>query len=204
MSNFDLKKFLTENKLTTNSRLISEQLEKDILQYIADVYIQNAKGGDKRFEQFIDLNLGDAVYDVLGILKDTSHPLHDETKKEYNIVKRDKERGLFEKAVNEEDDHRIVDTKELDAKAAFKKADIDMSRPVMYVIQDGGHGDPIPQGKKDPIEMLRLFERMRQNAIADGRDDNYEFENELGNTVDGAEYKLAYFQEESDIHQIFQ
>ena len=108
------------------------------------------------------------------------------------------------KLLKEDDDYGIVDTRELDAKSAFNRADIDMSRPVMYIVQDGGHGDPKPQGKKDPIEMLKLFESMRQDAIKIGKRDTYEFNNELGNTVDGAEYKLAYFQEESDTHQIFQ
>ena len=90
MDNFDLRKYLAEGRL-----LKEEKMEIDILQYIADVYIQNAKGGDERFEEFRDLNIRDAVQDVYGILRSPQHPLHDETKKEYGIVKRDKAAGLF-------------------------------------------------------------------------------------------------------------
>ena len=76
------------------------KLESDIVAYIADVYIQNAKGGDKRFDEFRDLNIRDAFQDVVGILRSPQHPLHQETKKEYQIVSRDKARGLFEKSEN--------------------------------------------------------------------------------------------------------
>ena len=89
MNNFDLKKYLTEG------RLLKENIDREILSYIADTYIQNAKGGDRRYADFLDLNIRDAVQDVVGILQSTDHPLHDETKKEYEIVKRDKARGLF-------------------------------------------------------------------------------------------------------------
>ena len=78
------------------------EIESDIVAYIADVYIQNAKGGDRRFDEFRDLNIRDAVQDVVGILRSPQHPLHQETKKEYEIVKADKARGLFEEEVKEE------------------------------------------------------------------------------------------------------
>ena len=68
----------------------------EIISYIADTYIQNAKDGDKAYAEFRDLNIRDAVQDVVGILQDPKHPLHGETKKEYRIVSRDKARGLFE------------------------------------------------------------------------------------------------------------
>ena len=90
MDNFDLKKYLTEG------RLLKEDIDREIVSYIADTYIQNAKGGDRRYSDFLDLNVRDAVQDVLGILQSSNHPLHDETKKEYSIVKRDKAKGIFE------------------------------------------------------------------------------------------------------------
>jgi len=70
--------------------------DQEIISYIADTYIQNAKGGDKAYAEFRDLNIRDAVQDVVGILQDPKHPLHDDTKEEYGIVEKDKARGLFE------------------------------------------------------------------------------------------------------------
>ena len=90
MNNFDLKKYLAE------SRLLKEDIDREIVSYIADTYIQNAKDGDRRYADFLDLNIRDAVQDVLGILQSSGHPLHDETKEEYSIVKRDKAKGIFE------------------------------------------------------------------------------------------------------------
>ena len=84
-----------KDKLLTESQEVNE-LESDIVSYIADTYIQNAKDGDRRYTDFLDLNIRDAVQDVLRILQSSDHPLHDETKKEYSIVKRDKAKGLFE------------------------------------------------------------------------------------------------------------
>ena len=73
-----------------------EGFATDIVKYIADTYIQNAKDGDKAYAEFRDLNILAAAFDVAGILQDRKHPLYGETKKEYQIVSRDKKRGLFE------------------------------------------------------------------------------------------------------------
>jgi len=90
MDNFDLKKYLAE------SQLLKENTDKEIVSHIADTYIQNAKDGDRRYAGFLDLNIRDAVQDVLGILQDPKHPLHSETKEEYGMVQKDKAKGLFE------------------------------------------------------------------------------------------------------------
>ena len=81
----------------------------EILAYIADTYIQNAKDGDSNYAGFLDLNIRDAVQDVVGILQDPKHPLHGETKKEYQIVSRDKARGLFEKKGTDHDKDGDID-----------------------------------------------------------------------------------------------
>jgi hypothetical protein len=109
--NFDLRKFLTENKLTQDPTLnvftegnygTTEELEEgeghdqEIISYIADTYIQNAKHGDRAYDGFRDLHISDAVQDVIGILQDPNHPLHAATKEEYAIVEKDKARGIFE------------------------------------------------------------------------------------------------------------
>jgi len=90
MDNFDLKKYLAE------SQLLKENADKEIVSHIADTYIQNAKDGDRRYAGFLDLNIRDAVQDVVGILQDPKHPLHNETKEEYEIVQKDKAKGIFE------------------------------------------------------------------------------------------------------------
>ena len=81
----------------------------EIIAYIADTYIQNAKDGDRRFDGFRDLNIRDAVQDVIGILQDPKHPLHVDTKVEYEIVEKDKARGLFEKKGKDHDGDGDVD-----------------------------------------------------------------------------------------------
>ena len=75
-------------------------LDREILSYLADSYIQNAKDGDPKYADFLDLNIRDAVQDVAGILKDPKHPLFNSTRKEYNIVNGDKSKGIFE--INQE------------------------------------------------------------------------------------------------------
>jgi len=75
-------------------------LDKEILSYLADTYIQNAKDGDSKYADFLDLNIRDAVQDVAGILQDPNHPLFNSTRKEYNIVNGDKAKGIFE--INQE------------------------------------------------------------------------------------------------------
>ena len=84
-------------------------LDREIILYIADTYIQNAKDGDRDYAEFRDLNIRDAALDVVGILRDPKHPLHGETKKEYGIVERDKARGLFEKKGKDHDGDGDID-----------------------------------------------------------------------------------------------
>jgi hypothetical protein len=81
----------------------------EIISFIADTYIQNAKDGDSNYAGFLDLNIRDAVQDVVGILQDPKHPLHAETKKEYAIVEKDKARGLFEKKGTDHDKDGDID-----------------------------------------------------------------------------------------------
>ena len=98
---------MEEHHHKNESEEVAEKKGKDhdgeIISYIADTYIQNAKDGDRAYAGFLDLNIRDAVQDVVGILQDRKHPLHHETKKEYQIVSRDKARGLFEKKGKDHD-----------------------------------------------------------------------------------------------------
>ena len=219
MSNFNLKKFLTENKLTQDPTKnvfregnydTTEELEEgeghdqEIISYIADTYIQNAKDGDRAYDGFRDLHISDAVQDVIGILQDPKHPLHAATKEEYAIVTKDKARGIFEKKGNLKERNDIVSTKELDAAAAFKDAGIDMSQPVLVLTQDGGHGGQETKGTVSAEEALSMFNNLRAQALESGKEDHYEFDNEIGFSAEGYEYKVAYFEEESTTTALMQ
>ena len=178
-NNFDLRNFLTENKLTANSRL-SEKEGKDhdeeILAYIADTYIQNAKDGDRAYAAFRDLHIRDAVQDVVGILQDPEHPLHGETKKEYQIVSRDKARGLFEKKgkVTEGDIPFYNSSKEefpyladYPVDQAFKKAGVDMSKPVTLTnVSIHGYDQEEDSEEYDATKAARSLEDRRKEFIA--------------------------------------
>ena len=98
----------------------------------------------------------------------------------------------------------IVDVSELDVKTAFKHAGIDMSKPVLVLFMDGGHGEQESKGIVSAEEALNMFNRKRAEAIQDGREDTYEFDNELGFSAEGYEYKISYFEEESDTHALMQ
>jgi len=105
----EFQEFLSVNYPSASDFMNEETDDEEILAYIADTYIQNAKDGDRRYADFLDLNIRDAVQDVLGILQSPDHPLHDETKEEYSIVKRDKARGLFEKKGKDHDGDGDID-----------------------------------------------------------------------------------------------
>ena len=91
----------------------------------------------------------------------------------------------------------IVATKELKASDAFRDAGIDMSKPVLVVKQDDGHGEPVKQGEVPAEKALSMFKALRAQALESGREDHYEFDNELNLNIEGYEYKLSYFEEES-------
>jgi hypothetical protein len=125
MNNFDLKKFLTENKITSNSQILNEN------------------------------RLPDA-------------------------------------------------TKDLKASDAFKAVGIDMNEPVLVLTQDGGHGEQQEEGTVSAQEALKMFQRLRADGIENGREDYYEFENEINFHAEGYEYKIAYFEEESTTTALLQ
>jgi len=74
---------------------LDKELDMSILSYMADVFISNAKDGDRSYKQFIDLTLRDAIFDVIGILNSKRHPLYKDAWEEYNTIEADKARGLF-------------------------------------------------------------------------------------------------------------
>jgi hypothetical protein len=74
---------------------LDKELDMSILSYMADVFISNAKDGDRSYKQFIDLNLKEAIFDIIGILNSKRHPLYKDALEEYNTVEADKARGIF-------------------------------------------------------------------------------------------------------------
>jgi hypothetical protein len=74
----------------------------------------------------------------------------------------------------------IVSTQDLDAAAAFKDAGIDMSQPVLVLTQDGGHGGQETKGTVSAEEALSMFSNLRAQALESGKEDHYEFDNEIG------------------------
>ena len=175
---------------------VSEKKGKDhdqeIISYIADTYIQNAKDGDRRFEGFLDLNIRDAVQDVVGILQDPKHPLHDDTKVEYGTVEKDKARGLFEKKGKDHDQEilsYIADTYIQNAKdgdkayAEFRDLNInDAVQDVVGILQDPKHplhiDTKVEYGIVEKDKARGLFEKKGKDHDGDG-------------DVDGDDYKHA-------------
>ena len=98
----------------------------------------------------------------------------------------------------------IVPTAELKASDAFRDAGIDMNEPVLVLTQDGGHGPQETKGTVSAQEALKMFQRLRADGIKSGREDHYEFDNEIDFHAEGYEYKLAYFEEESTTTALMQ
>jgi len=98
----------------------------------------------------------------------------------------------------------IVSTQDLDAAAAFKDAGIDMSQPVLVLTQDGGHGGQETKETVSAEEALSMFNNLRAQALESGKEDHYEFDNEIGFSAEGYEYKVAYFEEESTTTALMQ
>ena len=226
-NNFDLRTFLTENKLTSNSKINENQLPEDT---------KSLKASDAFRQVGIDMN-----EPVLVITQDGSHGgqetkgivsarealnmfqqlrakgMEDDKQDyyefenelnfsaegyEYKIAYFEEEAtttalmqksGVSEKKVNERND--IVPTAELKATDAFRDAGIDMNKPVLVLTQDGGHGGQETKGTVSAEEALKMFQQLR--AAGKGREDHYEFDNELNFSAEGYEYKLSYFEEES-------
>ena len=98
----------------------------------------------------------------------------------------------------------IVPTKDLKASDAFRDAGIDMSKPVLVLIQDGGHGEQETKGTVSAQEALKMFQQLRAQGMEEGREDHYEFDNEIDFSAEGYEYKLSYFEEESTTTALMQ
>jgi len=101
---------------------LDKELDMSILSYMADVFISNAKDGDKRYKQFIDLTLRDAIFDVIGILNSKRHPLYKDALEEYNTVEADKARGIF---------------KENKSQSKMKKSDLKLKIKEMILAEQG-------------------------------------------------------------------
>ena len=161
--------YIEENKATKD-----HDGDGEIISYIADTYIQNAKDGDEAYAEFRDLNLRDAVQDVVGILKDRKHPLYRETRKEYQIVSKDKARGLFEKKGKDHDGDGDIDGddyKHAKDKAIKKAMGKELSEGLTVV----GH---------TPEEQLKNAEELVATAKKAGRDAKIKYDGDRIVNVD--------------------
>ena len=66
-------------------------------------------------------------------------------------------------------------TKDLKASEAFKAVGIDMSKPVLVLTQDGGHGEQETKGTVSAEEALKMFQRLRAEGMKNDKQDHYEF-----------------------------
>ena len=197
-NNFDLRTFLTENKLTSNSK-INENIEafSDTIQVVGyPKTVEDALKVIERYERDRDPVSREEAKEIIADMRATDDDDFDRNitnliAKAFNI----KLKGVSEKKVNERND--IVPTAELKATDAFRDAGIDMSKPVLVVKLVGGHGEPDKQVEVPAAKALSMFKALRAQALETGREDHYEFDNELNFSAEGYEYKLSYFEEES-------
>ena len=233
-NNFDLRTFLTENKLTSNSKINENQLPEDTKSLKAsDAFRQvgidmnepvlvitqdGSRGGQETkgivsarealnmFQQLRAKGMEDDKQDYYEFENELNFSAEGY---EYKIAYFEEEAtttalmqksGVSEKKVNERND--IVPTAELKATDAFRDAGIDMNKPVLVLTQDGGHGGQETKGTVSAEEALKMFQQLR--AAGKGREDHYEFDNELNFSAEGYEYKLSYFEEESTTTALMQ
>ena len=204
-NNFDLRTFLTENKLTSNSK-INENIEafSDTIQVVGyPKTVEDALKVIERYERDRDPVSREEAKDLVAGMRATDEDDFDRNitnliVKAFNI----KLKGVSEKKVNERND--IVPTAELKATDAFRDAGIDMSKPVLVVKLVGGHGEPDKQVEVPAAKALSMFKALRAQALETGREDHYEFDNELNHDVEGYEYKVSYFEEESTTTSLYQ
>ena len=197
-NNFNLRTFLTENKLTSNSK-INENIEafSDTIQVVGyPKTVEDALKVIERYERDRDPVSREEAKEIIADMRATDDDDFDRNitnliAKAFNI----KLKGVSEKKVNERND--IVPTAELKATDAFRDAGIDMSKPVLVVKLVGGHGEPDKQVEVPAAKALSMFKALRAQALETGREDHYEFDNELNFSAEGYEYKLSYFEEES-------
>jgi molybdenum-dependent DNA-binding transcriptional regulator ModE len=233
-NNFDLKKFLIENKLTANSRQIAERNDIvstqdldaaaafkdagiDMSQPVLVLTQDGGHGGQETKGTVSAENALNMFSNLRAQALESGKEDHYEFDNEigfsaegyeYKVAYFEEEStttALMQKAsgeLNERTD--IVPTKELKASAAFRDAGIDMNEPILVLTQDGGHGEQETKGTVSAEEALKMFQQLRADGIKSGKEDHYEFDNEVNFSAEGYEYKIAYFEEESTTTALMQ
>ena len=159
-NNFNLRTFLTENKLTSNSK-INENIEafSDTIQVVGyPKTVEDALKVIERYERDRDPVSREEAKEIIADMRATDDDDFDRNitnliVKAFNI----KLKGVSEKKVNERND--IVPTAELKATDAFRDAGIDMNKPVLVLTQDGGHGGQETKGTVSEEEALKMFQQ---------------------------------------------
>lgn len=208
-NNFNLKKFLTENKLTTNSRNLQEQLGIKATQEYLD-----ADSNGVSIAEFVkaiidgaaEFNQDEAMYYDLdpasqAILKAIGR--EDLTEKKLTT----NSRMLREDFALSANKHLGIEDANYPVAKAFMKAGIDMSKPIVVV--DSREDKPYQEDAKYFADHLDRQRRAFLSEYEEGGDFPvfYEFEN---NTVlsndkpEGVEYKLAVAFFEAEDYSILQ
>ena len=220
MNKFNLKSFLTENALTPNSKLLKETTIEEVeipvnedIEAFSDTIqvvgypktVEDALKVIERYERDRDPVSREEAKEIIADMRATDDDDFDRNitrliEKAFNI----KLKGISEKKGNLKERNDIVSTQDLDAAAAFKDAGIDMSQPVLVLTQDGGHGGQETKGTVSAENALNMFNNLRAQALELGKEDHYEFDNEIGFSAEGYEYKIAYFEEESTTTALMQ
>ena len=217
-NNFDLKKFLVENKLTKNSKLLSEntdlpELRKHVESKLSgkhDEHLVDSVLHDcfESAEVLMDEQPGTTAADALfSVAENWEENYYDEGRDEEEAIAKDIVSVVepLSYQLSEKVDSKTPDaTKDLKASDAFKAVGIDMNEPVLVLTQDGGHGEQETKGTVSAQEALKMFQQLRAKGMEDDKQDYYEFENEINFSAEGYEYKIAYFEEESTTTALMQ
>ena len=221
-NNFDLKKFLIENKLTTNSRqIVNENIEafSDTIQVVGyPKTVEDALKVIERYERDRDPVSREEAKEIIADMRATDEDDFDRNitnliVKAFNI----KLKGVSEKKGNlkEEDadfapspnsDIPDANAEDFDVATAFKKAGVDMSKPVIVIHAYGsasfGGGDETEMSAEAAIKKLEAERQENQkNFTDDGKEvpsdiHGYEFSNYSvleEEMPEGYEYKLSYY-----------
>ena len=239
-NNFDLKKFLVENKLTANSRqIVNENIDSfsDVIQVVGIETEEDAIEAIYKYEKEFYNGPVDVkqAKQLVADLRATDEDAHDKNitdlvVKAFNRIYHD--RGVAtvytEKKGNlkEEDadfapspnsDIPDANAEDFDVATAFKKAGVDMSKPVTVLHSYGsasfGGSDETEMSAEAAIEKLESERQENQkNFTDDGKEvpsdiHGYEFENYSvleEEMPEGHEYKLSYFLDGDHTYSITQ
>jgi len=156
--NFDLKKFLIENKQTFDSKRVNTVIKE----FNAQTYIEKKYGQEVLRQVYDDLTGDDEdqqgwnTWDSLISSKDTD---------EIDSIVRDYLQGIKEN--EKEETSNYISGKDISVADLFKKVGIDLNRPVRTETDYGSPGNVEVKDNRDPKELLKYLESQRQQILTD-------------------------------------